>query len=52
MKIPTASKVNIDAIENKNMRQQGCSMPFKEPHHRRNIFKLGKKCIFTEDNLN
>ncbi len=23
--MPTASKVNIDAIENKNMRQQGCS---------------------------
>jgi hypothetical protein len=31
---------------------EASSMPFKEPHHRRNIFKLGKKCIFTEDNLN
>jgi len=29
MKMPTASKVNIDAIENKNMRQHGCCAPFE-----------------------
>jgi len=28
MKMPTASKVNIDAIENRNMRQQGCYRAF------------------------